>query len=245
MQLRCLSLLGIFGFNLLFNVLSAQDSATAALPVTRAIQNYTNIIGENSHLFNGSEHAAYDFRIKGDPYFESSTLQSGSIKYDGILFPKVDMAFDIVRDEVTINRFNENYRMTLVSEKITFFSLFNHYFVRIVQDNKDSTNKSLVSTGFYDRVYNGNTKFFVKRQKKMNESITAEEGDKLWFEEKDLYFIEKNNKYYLINGKRELMDIFKEKKKDLKKYLRKNKIKFDDPEKAILKSVEYYDQLKS
>lgn len=148
-----------------------------------------------------------------------------------------------MRDELTTNRYNQNFRITLVNEKIAYFSLYNHYFVRLIQD---SINKSIITTGFYDRLYNGKLKLFAKREKKIKEKVTAEEGDQLWFEENDRYFILRNNKYFSVKDKKDLFDFFKDRKKDVKKYLRKNKIKFkDDPELAILKSVEYYDQLKN
>ena len=240
---HCLSFFYIFTSILFLNTLCAQDSSSAQLSTSNAIAFYDKYIGEGSHLFNGSEHAPYDFRIKGDPYFVSNLFQPGYISYDSVFFRQVNMAYDIVRDEVTTNRFGINFRMKLVSEKIAYFSLFNHFFVRIVED---SANKSLITTGFYDRLYDGKIKLFVKRQKKIKETVTADEGDKLWFEENDLYFIYKNLKYYSIKSKKDLFDFFKDRKKDLRIYLRKNKIKFkNDPEITILKSIEYYDQLKN
>ncbi|HLY68488.1 MAG TPA: hypothetical protein VKR53_02095 [Puia sp.] len=228
---------------LFFNTLYAQDSISPPTSSSNAIAFYNKFIGEDAHLYNGSEHALYDFRIKGFPYFESNVLQVGFVNYDSILYQQINMAYDIVRDELTINRYNQNFRMTLVNDKIAYFSLLNHYFVRIIQD---SLNRATITTGFYDRLYNGKLKLFAKRQKKIIETVTAEEGDKLWFEESDSYFILRNNIYFSIKDKNNLFDFFKDRKKDLKKYLRKNKIKFKDgPETAILKAIEYYDKLKN
>ncbi len=242
MRLQCL-LFYFFNSILFLNTLCAQDSSSAQLSTSNAIAFYNKYIGESSHLYSGSEHAPYEFRINGNPYFESNLLQNGSINYNDILFRNVLMAYDIVRDEVTTNRYNENFRMKLVSEKIAYFSLFGHFFVRLVQD---SLSKSLIPTGFYDRLYNGKIKLFAKRQKIIKETVTADEGDKLWFEENDLYFFYKNEKYYSIKSKNDLLDFFRDRKKDVKRYLRKNKIKFNkDKETTILKSVEYYDQLKN
>jgi hypothetical protein len=243
MKLNCGVRVYFFISILFFNTLSAQDSTQSQLSTSNAIAFYNKFIGEDAHLYNGSEHALYDFRIKGFPYFESNSLQTGFVNYDSVLYQQVNMAYDIVRDELTINRYNQNFRITLVNEKITYFSLLNHYFVRLIQD---TINKSIITTGFYDRLYNGKLKLFAKRQKKIIEKVTAEEGDQLWFEEHDGYFILRNNKYFSIKDKKDLFDFFKDRKKDLKRYLRKNKIRFKDaPELAILKSVEYYDQLKN
>jgi hypothetical protein len=240
MQLLC----RVFTYILLsisfLNILCAQDSTSAPLSTSNAISFYNKYIGEGSQLYNGSEHAPYDFRIKGNAYFVSTLLQAGFVNYNGTLYQPVNMAYDIMHDELTANRYNQNFRITLVSEKIAYFSLFDHYFIRI---DPDSNNK-LITPGFYDRMYDGKMKLFVKREKKIKESVTTEEGDQLWFAEEDRYFIFRNNKYYSIKDKKDLFDFFKDRKKDLKKYLRKNKIKFKNtPELAILRSVEYYDQL--
>lgn len=243
MKLNCGVPVYFFILILSLNTLYAQDSTSAQLSTSNAIAFYNKFIGEDAHLFNGSEHSLYDFRIKGFAYFESNLLQSGIVNYDSVLYQNIKMGYDIVRDELTTNRYNQTFRITLVNEKIAYFSILNHYFVRLIQD---SINKSIITTGFYDRLYNGKLKLFAKRQKKIIEKVTAEEGDQLWFEEHDGYFILRNNKYFSVKDKKELFDFFKDRKKDLKKYLRKNKIKFkDDPELAILKSVEYYDQLKN
>jgi hypothetical protein len=238
MRLNCLFLL-LFLFFL--DSLRAQDTILSQPGMTNTIAFYYKYIGENAHLYNGSEHGPYDFRIAGHPYYVSNLLQPGYVYYDGTLYSQVNLALDIVRDELTINRFNNNFRMRLATEKVSYFSLLNHFFVRLVLD---STKQSTLPTGFYDRLYNGHIKFYAKRHKKIDESITPEEGDKLWFTENDLFYIYLKDRYYLVKNKKELFNIFKDRKKDLKKFLRKNKLDFkDDPEATILRSVEYCNQL--
>ena len=90
MRLHCLLFLSFFNSVLVLNTLCAQDSSSAQLSTFNAIAFYNKYIGESSHLYNGSEHALYDFRIKGDPYFESNLLQPGSINYNDVLFSKIN-----------------------------------------------------------------------------------------------------------------------------------------------------------
>jgi hypothetical protein len=240
---RSLFFLWIFPFILFLDIANAQDLTNSRTSTSIAVDFYSKFIGEDSHLYNGSEHAPYDFRIRGDAYFESNLLTKGFIKYDEVLYPMVNMAYDIVRDEVTTNRYNENFRIKLVSEKIAYFSVFNHYFTRLVHD---SINKSFITTGFYDVLHDGKIKFLSRRQKKIMEKVTADEGDQLWFEENDLFIVQKEGNYYQIKDKSELFNLFKDRKKELKRYLRKSKIKFNkNPEYAILKTVEYFDQSKN
>src|SRR5579871_339534 len=242
MPKHCLSFTYISFFLLSLKPVSAQDSALIPSSSANAIAFYNNYIGENSHLYNGTEYVAYDFRIKGNQYFLTNILQNGVINYDEVLYSKVNLAYDIVRVEVTTNRYSENFRIKLISEKISYFILQNHFFIRLMQD---SSNKSIINTGFYDQLYKGNMTLLAKRQKKVKEKVTAEDGDQLWFEENDQFILIKNNRYYSVQSKSLLFDVFKERKKELKKYLKKNKLKFKkDPENTIIKAVEFCDQLK-
>jgi hypothetical protein len=244
MRSGCFFFLCFFFSALFFNTSLAQDSAAIRSSASYAIDFYSKYIGANSHLYTGSEYIPYNSRTtSGHPWFESNFLEPGFINYEEVLYNKVNIAYDIVHDEVTINRYNENFRIKLASEKIACFFFLNHFFVRLVQD---STNKSVIATGFYEQLYNGKLKLFAKRIKKAKDQIVTDEGGKIWFEEHNLYYVQKNNKYYSVQSKVLLFDVLKDRKSEVQKYLRKNKIKFrKSPELTVLKAVEYYDQLKN
>ncbi|HLX91568.1 MAG TPA: hypothetical protein VKR32_07790 [Puia sp.] len=218
---------------------SAQDSSLIQAAASSALAFYYNYIGEEAHLYDGSEHAPYDFRIKGHPYFETNLLQKGSVNYNDIAYSSIDLAYDIVRDELTTNRYKNNFRMSLFNDKIKSFSITGHFFVRIVQD---TIQKSPLETGFYELLYDGKMKAYAKRRKIINEKVTADEGDRLWFEETDSYYVKRDEKFYRIKEKKDLFTLFKSQKKDLRKYLRKNKIRYkEQPGMTIIKSIEYID----
>jgi hypothetical protein len=243
MSSGCLFVFCFFISALFSDTSCAQDSIRAQSSVADAVAFYNKYVGEDSHLYNGSEYVRTDYRIKGDAWFGSDLLQAGSINYDNVLYQKVNLAYDIVHDEIVTNKYQQNFRIKLVSEKVAYFSLPGHFFVRIVQD---SMNKQIITTGFYDLLYNGRLKLFAKRIKLIKQKTTVDEADQLWFEERDLYYIEKDNRYYAVQSKALLFDVLRDRKKDVQKYLRKNKIKFrKNPELTILKAVAYYDQLKS
>jgi hypothetical protein len=243
MQKLCLSVFYFFIFALFQNTLFAQDSSSAQLSQANAVAFYNRYIGENAHLYNGSEYVAYDFRIKGHPYFMTNLLQAGDVNCEGITYPSVNVSYDIIRDELITNRYDANFRIKLPNEKIAYFTLLNHFFIRLIGD---SAAKSIISTGFYDRLYDGKTKLFAKRKKKIQEKVSFEEGDQLWFAETDQYYLFKDNRYYEVQNKASLLDALKDRKKDLKKFIRKNKLRFkEDIENTIVKTVQYYDQLKN
>lgn len=50
--------------------------------------------------------------------------------------------------------------------------------------------------------------------------------------------------FYEVDGKNSVLGVFKNKKKDLVKFIRQNDISYKrDPETAIVKMAEYYDKL--
>jgi len=240
------SALFVLFYGCVIMVASAQstlsDSSGNQESVRNTIDLYYKSIGENAHLYNGSEYISNNYQVNRNPFFENIFLLSGSVAYDGTLYKNVPLAYDIYHDEVIINRYDRNYRIKLISEKIDSFSLFGHYFIRIVPDSADNP---LLAMGFYDLMYNGHVSVLVKRRKKYEETVTSS-GVISQFTEDDYFFVKKNNLYYPVHNKKTTLQVFKDKKKDLQKLLRKNKIKFKpDPEFGIVKAAEYYDQLKN
>ncbi len=203
---------------------------------------YYKAIGENNHLYNGSEYVAFPYTAEKNPFFKSVIVANGSINYDGTLYNEVPLVYDIFRDEVITNRYKENYRIKLVNEKIGYFFLSGHEFIRIV---KDSNNSTVPETGFYDRLYNGKVTALSRRVKKMGDTVTSS-GTVTHYFEADQYFIKKEGIYYPVHNKKTTLSVFRDRKKDVQKLLRKNKIKFkQDHEAWIVKAAEYYDQLKN
>lgn len=194
-------------------------------------------INENAHLYNGTEYIMYDQHIKGDPYFIVADMREGMVLYDGTLYENVPMLYELTTGNVVVRAYNNGVLMNLINEKVGYFTLLNHTFVHIMPDSANTT----ITDGFYDRLYNGNAAVYVKRQKIAFEDPSTFERS---FIVKDRYFIYKNATWYAVSGESDVLRIFKEKKKDITKYLRQNKIKFKkDPEYAMVKMAEYYDQL--
>jgi len=218
------------------------DSSSGQDAVKNTIDFYYKSIGENAHLYNGSEYISNNYQLTKNPLFESIFSMSGSIAYDGTLYKDVPLAYDIYHEEVIINRYEKNFRIKLVNEKIDSFSFFGHHFIRIVPDSADNP---LLTIGFYDVMYNGHTTVLVKRRKKYEETVVSS-GAITQYIQDDHYFIKKDNVYYEVHNKKTTLQVYKDKKKDLQKLLRKNKIKFKPaPEFGIVRTAEYYDQLKN
>jgi len=217
----------------------AQPGAAGDQEVTnqKAVALFYNNINDHAGLYNGSEYIMYDQRIKGTPYFLDGSQQLGSVFYNGTLYNNVTLIYETTTGSVVVREFGQGIFISLVNEKLNYFSLLGHTFVHLMPD---SSNK-IINNGFYDQLYNGPTTVYAKRQKTVYEDPRTFEKS---FVESNHYYVYKDNVFYEVDGKNSVLGVFKNKKKDLVKYIRQNDISYKrDPETAIVKMAEYYDKL--
>lgn len=219
-----------------------QDSSFYSASVSNAIQVYHHYLTPESGLYNGSEYAGYPFRFnEGHQFFGANELTKGSIVYNGILFENVPIQIDLITEHVIINCFEGGYRIQLINERISSFNLLNHTFIRIV---KDSANSNVINTGFYDQLYEGDITVLKKEKKKIDEEISITAGIIRSVTEDNFYYLKKAGKYYSIKNKNYLVEVLHDKKKDIKQFMRKNKLKFKkDTENMLVQVAHYYDTL--
>lgn len=222
---------------------SAQTSIDST-GLNHVIANYNTAIGQQSHLYNGPEYEFYDPTIKGNAYiFDTKVFTPGSVNYDGVIYSNVPMLYDINAGKVVILLYNKFTKISLLNERISSFSLLDHHFINITADSVASGSKG-VTPGFYDQLYDGrNLDILVSRSKSIqtNTSMSTIES---FFAYSKVYYIRKRGECFSFSGQGGLISILKDKQKELKKYIKANKIEYrDDPEQAMLSIAAYYDSL--
>ncbi len=199
---------------------------------------YNQFIRGQARLYNGSEYR--DFYSKNDehPYFGVDDWSFGDILYDEEIYKNIPLFYDIYHDKVITEHLLNGAKLELISEKVQRFSFSGHTFVRL---QKNET--KVISDGFYDRLYDGHTKVYCRREKQLQQKI--ESNDIIArFEERTRIFILTKGTYFPVKKKGSVLDVMGDKKQELKSFLKKNKIKYkDDREKAIVRLAEYYDSL--
>jgi len=220
----------------------SNDSLKNYPDLTYAVHLYYTSAGENAHLYNGYEYMTPDRRIKGDPYFLTEILMPANISYDGTHYQNIPAIYDMERDLVVINRLNQNFKISLISEKLDSFSLQNHTFIRV---DRDSVHGVELMTGFYDKLYGGKSTVLVKRRKVVLD-IPEYNSFRVEYREQDVYYVKFAGHYVVVNNKSSVLKLFRTKKSEIKSFLRKNKLKFkSDFGKTLVAASAYYDQLTS
>jgi hypothetical protein len=216
------------------------DSTLLQQAVRQAYNRYQAAMHLHAHLYNGSEYVDYDNGIDGHPYFESDEWEDGAVHYDGTLYREVPLQYDVRLDQLVTENLAGPLRIRLVPEKVRYFTLLNHTFVRIVAD---STLQGGVRTGYYDQLYDGRVQVLAKRVKLIHEQISSGRVER-YFYGRDRHYIRKGDQFYPVKRKGSVLNVFDDRKRELQKFLREQKIRYkQNPEAAMVQLARQYDAL--
>lgn len=197
-------------------------------------------MGANAWLYNGRAFEHYWNGVTGHPFFLSDEFKKGTLYYGGTVYESVPILYDLLRDEVVSTSFNKKMNIILVSDKIGYFNIGPHTFIRL---NSDSGNAALIS-GFYELLYRGGTNVLEKRAYRIELSVKAEDNTSK-FKEYNHYYIERDRKYHAIETESDLLNLLNDQRLEMRKFLGKRDIHFKkDPGGTIVQAAEYYDRLK-
>jgi hypothetical protein len=221
--------------------MSSTDSLFLQKTVNQTVAAYHAAIGDGSALFNGPKYSDYP-KIKdgGHAFFNTVTPSKCSIVYDKVLYPNVNLVYDEVTGVVVLQ--DATRRIQLETDKITQFTIWDNRFTRLA---KDSTETATLSGGFYQILYDGNTRLFKQETKRIQEDIrSASDGIIRSILIKNTYFIQKKGVYYQVSNKKDALSLFNDKKKEVAQYLKRNKLDFEkDIDNALVKIIAFYDAL--
>ena len=217
----------------------SEDSAFYQSALTHTIQVYQRRIDDQSALYNGSVYAPYEWAWKGGtPYF-IDTLTAGSVVYDGMVYDSLKVLYEDLRQFFIVK--NEALMLQLVKERVSSFVVDGHHFIRLKADNH---NPGLPRTGFYEILYSGQTELLKETVKSKREEPSIVEGILHYVDEKDNYYIRKKGNYVRVNSKRELLDALDDRRKEVQRFLKKNKLNMrKGRETALIQAIQYYDKL--
>lgn len=202
---------------------------------------YKNYVENELALCNGPVYRDYLITIsEGNPFLDGSVKTTlGNIVYDGVAYENVPLLYDIFENKLITVHPITKIRFSLRNDKVDAFSVSGHYFLNI---RADSNNK--IMSGFYEAAYLGQrNKVFELHQKVSKEDLSSEVV-KWKLNDNNLLYIYKNGKFYEANNKRNILNIYPDKKKELSQLIRKENLKFRKNKKQdIITIAKTYDEL--
>lgn len=213
------------------------DSLRYSEAAGQVIAHYNTAIDGQSELYNGVQYHLYPPAYKGSAYFQDKTMFVPAIvRYNGTWYKEVPVLYDMYTDEMISDLKDSLY--TLRADRISDIYLSGHHFIYL----KAAESKNLPA-GYYDELYGGASVVLVKRARTVLNRVT-QQGVEVIYENQDAIYIKKGDKYIAVNTKGSVLDVFKDKTKQLKQYLGDNKIAYKkDREASIVKLAGYYDQI--
>ncbi len=210
------------------------DSLRYSDAAKQVISQFKTTIADQSELYNGAQYELYPPANKGTFYFlDKNYCVPSVIRYNDTWYKNIPILYDVHNDVMVSIADNNLY--TMRSEKVSDVYLLDHHFIY-----KDADPLNNLSAGFYDVLYGGKSSVLAKRTKKIDESKATE----IIYEDITDIYVKKGNKYYQVSSKGSVMDVFKDKNKELNQYLKDNKLKFNkDREGTIARLAGYYDQI--
>lgn len=217
------------------------DSLYASAVSQNLTKNYLLAQSNHSPVFNGRVYLPY-VRLTdgGHTFFDSNQYSSGSITFMDYTYENLNIAYDIVRDQLILVHFDKNVNVIVKPEFVSSFSFNNHTFINL---KPESVNNG-ISPGYYDLLYNGKIALLAKRQKAITETVTQFDV-KRTVSATDKYYLQIDSVYRQIKSKSDLSKLLKSTHSQNQQFIRANKLNFKrDREKFILSLVRYHNSLR-
>ncbi len=219
---------------------TSADTAFLARSIAQVSKNYLRAVKGESSLYTGSDYAEYAAVGDEDPFYLSNDWLMGDIHYNGFLYRDVPLQYDISTQRILTEHLTSAKKIQLVDEKVSFFDIQGHHFVRVDQTKVKSFGED---PGFYDLLVDGKTKLYARRQKNIQRNVVAGKLEAT-FEEVTKFYIEHNNKFYPVKSKGSALSVLPDKKSELQKALKHDGVKFSkNRESALTQTVKIYNYL--
>lgn len=239
-QTKLLVLMGfqLFGLKATYAQQVQTDAGNAAFGKVETF--FLGAVKQQSLLYNGKVYQTYGSKVDGYATFQDLGLVNGEVTYNNVRYSNVPLQYDLYIDKVVSVLYDQRSMFSLNSEQVKDFYIKNHHFVYLNVDS--SSLASDIKTGFFEVIHDGEIKIFAKRIKKLQ--FTTNKDVPYYFNPKTSYFLWKDHKYYEFSGESGLLNLFKDKKKELRQQLSANKISYkNNPEQAMALMASYYESL--
>jgi len=199
---------------------------------------YRNTIERADRLYSGTEYMGYVKRPKGHPFFLSDQFQPAALSFEGTIY-RDSILYDLVDDALIIRDRGGEYNIKMVDDKVRWFELDNHQFVRV--DSFASASVQ-IAAGYYEQLYSGTLQALVRHKKQIN-SHTVQSEVQSEYAQYDTYFIRRGDGYFRVVNTKSLLDVLGEHRNEVRHFLYNQHLNFKkDPANTIRLAATFYDE---
>lgn len=205
------------------------------------INSYLQTVGNHAIIYSGQEEVKYPNYILNHPYLDTDKFREGTLSFDGILYPNVRMRLNLHKEELVVFSSDNRFSVVVPRNRVDFAtidSLFIFY-------NFPSKDEPQLPEGYHVRLYKGDKYEVWKRETMFLESKIKDMLVESFFTKRRKHYLYTDGKYYPAGSKRALLGLLDSaKKKEIKKYIKQQKLNFKkSPDEAIVSVINYYETL--
>lgn len=230
-------------FLFLSSIVMAQENyavAQDASSYSDVVQLYHQYTDEESPVYYGKDYVPIVFATN-KPFFFSGKYDTGRVWFSGRENIGLPLKYDLFTHELMTRAKDGVHHVILENEHLDSFTIYGHHFVFLEHDPL----KNLLHSGFYDHLYSGKVSLYCLRDKQVIGDI---KGQRMvyHFEDKNKYYVRKEGIFYRVENKKDILRLFKDQKKKVRKKIRKAhlKLRSNTLEEGLIKITADYDQLK-
>ena len=204
-----------------------------------AVDDYVSSAAGQAVIYHGKEQLKYPTSIRNHPYLKSEKYVPGDLSFEGILYKDVKMRLDLYKNELLLLSPDNRYNIVLPSDRVDYAEFHGYHIFYRYPDERSGN----LPEGYYLRLYEGKCTVLGKWSCILSKTIKDMKLDDS-FDQSVKYYIRKEGVYYTVRSKGSVLKVFKSKKKELARYIKRRKLDFKHaPEEAIVAVVRQYEQL--
>ncbi|WP_268034238.1 hypothetical protein [Algoriphagus sp. PAP.12] len=217
-------------FFILFLVFASSARAQVASDSLKYLASYKQEIPYFQELITGGQYAEAPKTIEGHPFYFSRQFENGSLQINGITYPQVPLMYDSYRDQVLTFHPIYNQKILINPEKVDQFRLANGDRFQFFEGNQGFLYHL---NGLYKVLNEGEVLALVKEYKTTKDKNDISKYTDV-FIEKTEYFLWRDGEFFRVNRTRQIPEILKVNKKELKKRMKKQGVRFkSEPEEYL------------
>lgn len=181
--------------------------------------------GPNEVIENGRIYIPDHPRANGNPYFLDLDWISGTLVIKGDKFSDLKVKYNVNLDELILKKEKENQEshmpIMLNYNFIDSFELEGHHFI-----NLSGMPFSDELSGFAELIYEGEIIFLIKHTKEFLNRYSQSNPYGAYSKLNSIYYIYETETLTRVGTKKSLLKYFEPLRKEIKKFMRQNRIKY-------------------
>lgn len=198
--------------------------------------------GTSDMLVNGWKYYPDHFNATGNPYFNQLDWENGSAETTHGRFDELLLRYNVQMQELVLQKVLQNGETAYVMlnpDFINTFTIGDYDFI-----NTDRLDLHSDLQGYFEVIYQGGITYLAKHTKMFVANYTANSPQGSISGQNTQYFLLDGEKLHKVQSRRALLNVFPDKKKEVKRFLKKEKIKFRKAgNRDLYKLMKYLDTL--